>query len=182
MNRSQAVVNGSQGGDCPAVFPCWFSIQTEFVQANLSSQPFDFDAAVAEQYRNGSCSIPVHPSRRNPQESEDCLFLDVIVPDSIFHQNDSTNSSKGAAVIIYIYGGGYTGGSKTSSGNPAGLIYNSRANGSEGVIYVGINYRVSQSLFLCGPFEPCSTSVQCDRTAGRYSQPFLNSRLTGVAL
>ena len=85
--------------------------------------------------------MPVPADQRNPHESEDCLFLDVIVPDTIFN-NQATNSSKGAAVIVYIFGGGYTGGSKTSSGNPAGLIYNSRAGGSDGIIYVGINYRV----------------------------------------
>ena len=125
------------------MFPCWFNIQTEFVQANLSGRPFDFDAAVAEQFGNGSCSKPVPASQQNPQESEDCLFLDVIVPDAIFNHKESTESRKGAAVIVYIFGGGYTGGSKTSSGNPSGLIYNSRASGSDGLIYVGINYRVS---------------------------------------
>ena len=85
-------------------------------------------------------------------------------------------------MIVYIFGGGYTGGSKTSSGNPAGLIYNSRANGSEGVIYVGINYRVSQSQFLFSPFESCSTSPQCDQILRRHSQPFVNSRLSELAL
>ena len=143
MTSGRVINNGTRGSDCPAAFPCWFNIQTEFVQANLSGQPFDFDAAVAEEFASGSCSKPVPPSQRNPQESEDCLFLDVIVPDAVFHNNHSTNSTKGAAVIVYIFGGGYTGGSKTSSGNPAGLIYSSRANGSEGIIYVGVNYRVS---------------------------------------
>ena len=65
------------------------------------------------------------------------------MPESIFAKRSMNSSSEGAAVIVYIFGGGYTGGSKTSSGNPAGLIHNSLEGGSEGVIYVGINYRVS---------------------------------------
>jgi carboxylesterase type B len=107
----------------------------------------------------------------DPRTSEDCLFLDVIVPTKIFN---STKSHKkrgslenvnckpgklckekpaGAPVLVWIYGGGYTGGDKTSSGNPAGLIASSLQNGSEGVVYVAMNYRLglfvrSGQLFL----------------------------------
>ena len=44
--------------------------------------------------------------------------------------------------MVWIYGGGFTGGSKTGSGNPAGLIAQSQDDGSEGVIYVAMNYRL----------------------------------------
>jgi cholinesterase len=76
----------------------------------------------------------------DPRTSEDCLFLDVMVPKKIF---DSKGNGKGAAVLVWIYGGGYTGGSKGDSGNPAGLIHASQSSGSDGVIYVSMNYRVS---------------------------------------
>ena len=48
-------------------------------------------------------------------------------------------------LICYrIHGGGDVLGSKTSNGDPAGLITRSIADtDSEGVIYVALNYRVS---------------------------------------
>lgn len=86
--------------------------------------------------------MPIPPAQRDPLESEDCLFLDVIVPETVFDQGTSNKSHKGAPVIVYIFGGGFTGGSKTASGNGAGLIESSRRDGSEEVIYMAINYRV----------------------------------------
>lgn len=73
-----------------------------------------------------------------PLTSEDCLFLDVIVPKSIY---DSCGESS-APVVVWIYGGGYVAGSKFGSGNPATLISRSQENGDEGVIYVALNYRL----------------------------------------
>lgn len=73
----------------------------------------------------------------SPLENEDCLFLDVMVPTPIF------NSTKGAPVIVWIFGGGYTGGSKDEKDQPfAGLLARSVENGNEGVILVSINYRL----------------------------------------
>jgi carboxylesterase type B len=53
----------------------------------------------------------------------------------------------GAPVLVWIYGGGYVAGDKTSSGNPAGLVASSLQNGSEGVVFVAMNYRLG--LFVC---------------------------------
>lgn len=62
--------------------------------------------------------------------------------------------------MIRIYGGGYTLGSKISSGNPAGLIaasmYNSTSgtngtNSTEGIIFVAMNYRLGALGWLSGP-------------------------------
>jgi carboxylesterase type B len=45
--------------------------------------------------------------------------------------------------MVWIHGGGYTLGSKVEySPSAAGLIRRSQENGSEGVIWVGINYRL----------------------------------------
>lgn len=49
----------------------------------------------------------------------------------------------GAPVMVWIHGGGYTEGSKTGSGDPAGLMKRSQEDGSDGIIYVSLNYRVS---------------------------------------
>jgi carboxylesterase type B len=96
----------------------------------------------------------------DPRASEDCLFLDVIVPTTIFNSSGAPKRRgvpqdvecdpglpckeipAGAPVLVWIYGGGYTTGDKTSSGNPAGLIARSLGNASEGVIFVAMNYRL----------------------------------------
>ena len=70
----------------------------------------------------------------DPRTTEDCLFLDVVVPKTIY---DSAGSDQGAPVMVWIYGGGYTFGSKSSSGNPAGLIARSESDTSTGVIVSG---------------------------------------------
>lgn len=63
-----------------------------------------------------------------------------------------------APVMVWIYGGGYTGGSKAGSGNPAGLLARAQDNGQEGVIYVAMNYRLGLfvSLHLCS--RKCKSS------------------------
>jgi carboxylesterase type B len=74
---------------------------------------------------------------QDPRVSEDCLFLDVVVPEKILKL---AGSGYGAPVLVWIYGGGYTLGEKTK--NPAGLFAAS-GNVSDGeVIYVAMNYRL----------------------------------------
>lgn len=86
--------------------------------------------------------------------TEDCLFLDVMVPTSIY----SARKGKGgkrvstikrtsaylsqAPVLVWIHGGGYAVGGKSENGNPAGLLARSQENGGKGVVYVSINYRL----------------------------------------
>ncbi|KAL1651391.1 hypothetical protein SLS58_000731 [Diplodia intermedia] len=100
-------------------------------------------------------------SYRDPRETEDCLFLDVIVPQKVFH-------GKGAPVLVWIYGGGYTAGSKAAEGSPSGLIQRSITNSSDGVIYVAMNYRVGAFGWLSGPtFQDSGTA-----NAGLHDQRF----------
>jgi cholinesterase len=75
-------------------------------------------------------------STPDPLQSEDCLFLDVIVSSDILQ-------SSGAPVLVWIYGGAFVLGSKViNGGNPAGSLQRSREESSKGVIYVAMNYRV----------------------------------------
>jgi carboxylesterase type B len=78
--------------------------------------------------------LSLNPGASN--ENEDCLFLDVVVPKSIYGQNESV------PVIIWVHGGGFTLGSKYAAGNPTGLLDQSLDTESRGQIWVGINYRV----------------------------------------
>lgn len=50
-------------------------------------------------------------------------------------------------MLVWIYGGGYVAGSKTGSGDPAGLIKRS----DEGIVFVAINYRLGALGWLSGP-------------------------------
>jgi carboxylesterase type B len=56
--------------------------------------------------------------------------------------SDSPLLTDPAPVLVWIYGGGFTAGSKTAKGNPAGLLARARDNNSSGIIYVALNYRL----------------------------------------
>ncbi|KAL9582931.1 MAG: hypothetical protein Q9203_005285 [Teloschistes exilis] len=162
VNRS--VDQGLVGRVCPQAGPAWYIIASEFDPAYLAGKPFNASAAEA-----ALAAANASPPFVDPRETEDCLFLDVVVPEQIFAQTqNSTSASKGAPVLVWIYGGGYTAGEKTGGGlyNPAGLIKASQVDGSDGVIYVAPNYRLGAFGWLAGP------SVQSDGTAnaGLYDQ------------
>lgn len=79
----------------------------------------------------------------DPRMTEDCLFLDVMVPRKVFDKRSSKGKGrkKGAAVLVWIHGGGFGAGSKYDV-PPAGLLSRSQIGGEEGVIFVAINYRL----------------------------------------
>jgi carboxylesterase type B len=136
----------------------------------------------------GNISQYTHPSTNStsssnsslptpdPRTSEDCLFLDVIVPETIFDSASAKkkrqdgsyvvqcspglpctevlkNGTGGAPVLVWIYGGGYVGGDKTSSGNPASLIARSLEDDKEGVVYVAMNYRLGLFVSYSIPLD-----------------------------
>lgn len=100
----------------------------------------------------------------DPTISEDCLFLDIVTPKKAF------DLANGAPVIVWLYGGGYVfgrvliltpsqrrqlkarnlGHKNEDVYNPSGLIARSQADGSDGIIYVAINYRVGMFGWLNG--------------------------------
>lgn len=83
-----------------------------------------------------------------PGESEDCLYLDVLTPKEVF---DHRHHSSGAAVLVWIHGGGYDVGSKTNNGPGTGLVARSMTSTtSSGIVYVAINYRLGAFGFLGG--------------------------------
>ena len=91
------------------------------------------------------------PSIRDPRSSEDCLFLDVLVPRSIYDGALSHKNPK-APVLVWIFGGGFYSGSAESQGDPAGLLAQSMSDPvSSGVVYVSINYRLGALGWLAGP-------------------------------
>ncbi|ODN80792.1 hypothetical protein L202_02942 [Cryptococcus amylolentus CBS 6039] len=73
-------------------------------------------------------------------EGEDCLFLDVYVPES------ALNSDQKLPVLFWNYGGGWTGGSKEEN-TPEGLLEVS----NNSLIFVSYNYRLGIFGVLNGP-------------------------------
>lgn len=140
------VNNGSVGRICPQANPGWELIAAQFIPSYLAGIPFN--ASSLGSPSSNSSSAPKLPPL-DPRTTEDCLFLDVVVPQAIFRNAcNTTNNTSGAPVLVWIYGGGYTAGDKSSSGNPAGLIKASQVTGSDGVVYVSMNYRVSAKHLL----------------------------------
>ncbi|KAH7074546.1 Alpha/Beta hydrolase protein [Paraphoma chrysanthemicola] len=104
---------------------------------------------------------------QDPRATEDCLFLDLMVPREVFNRRYSKGQrfGRGAAVMVWIHGGGYAAGTKFDT-PPAGLISRSQDGGREGIIYVSINYRLGALGWLSGP----SFAVDGTANAGFYDQ------------
>jgi len=151
----------------------WGEAAVEFLTAYLTGQNIsNFTNPTTQQSSAGGFSASSLP-KPDPRTSEDCLFLDVVVPQSIFttprktKQNGPYNTQckagspcvehpVGAPVLVWIYGGGYTTGDKTFWGNPASLIARSQENGGEGLVYVAMNYRLG--LFV-SPYGETGVSI-----------------------
>lgn len=135
QNRTQ-VQDGSVGRLCPQGLPIWEEdIEPAFLLSLVEGTSFNLSTNVS--------SYPYIPQKMDPRTTEDCLFLDVIVPKKVFDraQNKTFVPRKTLApVLVWIYGGGYTEGDK-SIYNPSGLIQES--TGGDGILFVAINYRVS---------------------------------------
>ena len=76
----------------------------------------------------------------DPRTSEDCLFLDVLLPKNIWETRSSSRDR--APVLVWIYGGGFDLGWKDASGRGYGLVTRSQQFGNRGVILVSISYRL----------------------------------------
>lgn len=83
--------------------------------------------------------------------SEDCLFLDVLVPEGLEPASDGT----GVPVLHWLYGGGFITGAKDWIGGPGGLF--DAMEPEEKFIIVASNYRLGQFGFMSSKTEPSIT-------------------------
>ncbi|EHK46828.1 hypothetical protein TRIATDRAFT_194942 [Trichoderma atroviride IMI 206040] len=144
------VQDGHEGKICPQQSPDWTLIATQFVTAWATGQlPFNLTEAEINLK-----NTPQPPP--DPRTTEDCLVLDVVVPKAVFERK---SSGRKAPVVVWIYGGGYVSGSKESWGSPNEIISASQEDGSDGIIWVAMNYRLGVFGFLAGP------SLQANGTA-----------------
>ena len=140
--RSLLEARSNDARICPQGSPAWQQIAAQFLGSAALGIPFNMTQAYAPPGANSSSVIPA----RDPRESEDCLFLDVFVPEDVLSK---AGKGYGAPVLVWIYGGGYTGGNKNN--NPAGLLAASGNSSNGDVIYVAMNYRLGAIGFSSGP-------------------------------
>ncbi|KAJ5308604.1 hypothetical protein N7508_003983 [Penicillium antarcticum] len=137
------VQNGSVGRVCPQAAPVWNTQGAPaFLLGYLYNQTISVPSNVsAYQYK---------PTKQDPRTTEDCLFLDVVVPKKIFDRGQNKTSRKNLApVLVWIYGGGYVAGEKSSS-DATGLVQRSMAGGEQGLVFVSLNYRLGAFGFSGG--------------------------------
>ncbi|ETS81520.1 hypothetical protein PFICI_06522 [Pestalotiopsis fici W106-1] len=149
-----AVRNGSELRNCPQGMPVWQA--KAYGPIRKFSDPRNSFNLTAWEEAIATARIP--ELELNAETTEDCLFLDVHVQKGIFDraQQDlqSSQSSDGAPVLVWIHGGGYTLGSKTGAPTPVffpdGLLAQADSS-DEGMVFVALNYRLGALGFLAGP-------------------------------
>lgn len=120
--------------------------------------------------------VDTHPSCPQPlpviEASEDCLFLDVHVPQSVWER--AQNGTADVPVVVWIYGGAFEFGAKSAYGpklpfyNGDGLIAAGEKFKQEFIVIAG-NYRLGAFGWLSGPsIENLATA-----NAGLYDQRLL---------
>ncbi|EQB56328.1 hypothetical protein CGLO_03680 [Colletotrichum gloeosporioides Cg-14] len=140
IDRS-VVQDGSFSRMCPQNYPPWMAT-IDWVAEYAKSGVIANATAAPSSLTNTTAPA------RDPSLSEDCLFLDVMAPKAVF---DNAGRGYGAPVLVWIYGGGYAVGSKTSGYDPTNLLRRSQTNSSEGIVFVAFNYRLGAFGFLAGP-------------------------------
>jgi carboxylesterase type B len=135
--KSNKINRGTVGKICPQSSGSWYDIAADFVPSYFLGEKFNFTKA--------EMNLPPHPKAgEDGRETEDCLFLDVYVPKPVWD-----SGSPDAPVLVWIHGGGFTGGEKTGSGqwDPTGLL----SVASRPFITVTLNYRLGAFGWLGGP-------------------------------
>ncbi|PYI35552.1 carboxylesterase family protein [Aspergillus indologenus CBS 114.80] len=170
-NRS-VVQTGAQGRVCPQATLKWEEeVMPGFVAEVLSSASAAVSTPVPKEGEGASTSPPREYSPfagsigGDERVTEDCLFLDVVVPKATFEQKTlqqkQKQSNKLAPVLVWIDGGGYISGDKSEQ-NPSGLMQRSMLD-EDGIVYVAINYRL-------GAFGWLSDGNGTTANAGLYDQ------------
>ncbi|KAI1281077.1 Alpha/Beta hydrolase protein [Xylaria sp. FL0933] len=130
------ILNGSSPSICPQAYPAWqFSAVNALGGADLSN------ATTAELL-----DPSLVPSIQYYEE--DCLHLDVQVPKSFFDSLSANSTLPLLPIVVWIHGGGFVQGHKSEDGNGTGLITRSIELGSQGILFVAINYRLGMFGWL----------------------------------
>ena len=153
VNRT-TVNDGQDGRIYPQGYVSWTDERSLFLDAYLKGNGNLSSFANVPPPGINTTAMP--PAQKDPRANEDCLFLDVIVPESVYNRTDpqaSRNVTSKAPVLVWTFGGGFHEGDKESQGNPAGLVAKSMSApaSSPGAVYVALNYRLGALGWLSGP-------------------------------
>lgn len=144
INRT-VVRDGNDGRRCPQSGPAWFFLGQKWLSHLVLGTACDecFKPYVPV---GASWNLPL--AAPDPREMEDCLFLDLFVPEKVLK---SAGKGRGAAVLVWFAGGGYVFGTKEE--NPAGLFAasNPRNITDSDIIWISINHRMGAMGFSSGP-------------------------------
>ncbi|ORY67162.1 Alpha/Beta hydrolase protein [Pseudomassariella vexata] len=144
------VNNGSTTTMCMQAYPAWILA--------LQAQAYGVDEATIEAILASQ-----------PGQTESCLVLDVYVPAAVFNKSVAETP-----VLLWIHGGGFTSGSKISSGSPAGLIARSQLSNESEVIFVSINYRLGMFGWLAGDDVTPNLGLYDQRMAMEWVQKYIS--------
>ena len=97
--------NGSVGVICPQATPAWEAITEEYALYILNGtyNSFNYTSALL-QLEAELEAAEASPPAVDPRTTEDCLFLDVIVPTAIFDNANNKHrrrSGAGAPVLLW---------------------------------------------------------------------------------
>ncbi|KAF7931478.1 uncharacterized protein EAE98_004214 [Botrytis deweyae] len=166
INSTSSHINdGSIGHICPQARPDWtedagllvalytLGLINNIDPSHLKPNPFE--------------DVP------NGWESEDCLLLDVVVPEGVAEAVEEDDDFVPLPVMVWIHGGGFTFGHKNQDGSPYGFLNASTFTSEsvaihDSIIFVTLNYRLGAFGFLSTPDN--STDPHPTPNAGLYDQ------------
>jgi para-nitrobenzyl esterase len=123
------------------------------MQGRFGAVPPSADArGVAPPAQSAAPAPPPAAAPAAQSPSEDCLYLNIWRP--------AEPTARRLPVMVWIYGGGFTGGS-SSSPNTSGIQF-----AKQGVVLVSFNYRLGRFGFFA---FPASSKERPDETKGNYA-------------
>ncbi|KAL8761586.1 MAG: hypothetical protein Q9184_002294 [Pyrenodesmia sp. 2 TL-2023] len=165
--EDRRVQRGDVERRCYQANPGWLQIAGKFIGPYLTNST----TAFYQQYPSPASFPRAEVPPAGPTETEDCLFLDVLVPEPIFNRR---NAGKRAPVLVWIYGGGFAGGYKTQY-PPTTLLKQSYSGSADGVVFVALNYRLGAFGWLPGGGAVANAGLLDQRLALKWVQDHIAS-------
>ncbi|KAI1328953.1 acetylcholinesterase [Xylariaceae sp. FL0255] len=135
-NRSQ-INNGTVQSTCPQAYPAW-----EYAAIDYLNGDEDLTNYTTAELEDPSLVPGI------VYYDEDCLHLDIQVPQDFYDNHSTSDNSSLLPIVVWIHGGGFVQGDKSTDGNGTGLITRAKQLGSDGIMFVAINYRLGMFGWL----------------------------------
>lgn len=100
--KNPVVQTGNVGAICPQALPLWQAPQAEYVEKWVLNTSIPSPSRMASEANLARDLLKAHSIASEgvgeSRSSEDCLFLDVVVPQKIYDQRNKTNGT--APVLV----------------------------------------------------------------------------------